>query len=79
MAQDALRKLLAEEDTGDCAGAGDVNDEQCVAATAVPRTRSKSWREMVSIALAWVVDMNMNCDCLGLWQTIRTEGYIYHI
>ena len=28
-AQDALRKLLAEEDAGDCAGAGDVNDELC--------------------------------------------------
>jgi len=63
-AQDALRKLIAEEDAGDGAGAGDVNDELCVAMTAVAMTRMKSWREMVSIAMAWVVDM-MNCDYFG--------------
>ena len=56
-AHDALRKLIVEMDAGDCTGAGDVNDELCVATTAVAMTRRKSWREMVSIAMAWVVNM----------------------
>jgi len=78
-AQDALRKLLAEEDAGDCAGAGGVNDEQCVARTDtdVPRTRRKSWREMVSIAMAWVVDMN--CDYFGSLPKPYGGIHIYEV